>query len=410
MPLHWLKEQLALELDLIPLETPMQVSLWGEELPKVQSREAWIDQACLTFGNAPAQKQLWKQLLSLSDFVWRSSLRNLAFPPSSITELFGLLRNNALTDLPKPLYSLTTTLAQLRRFGLAHNPKFTRYVDEQLMITAQAPASQTPYLFAAPALCYTHYTNFYVPGGLIRLPMAFLAKIGNYGGEVYLRKEVTALHRKAGFWNVTLANGEILRSRTVLSGLPSWNTSELLTYDDAKLLHTNQQRQLLDTAWGAFTLGVVVEDVFPNNFPLHHQLVLPPGKKLPFTGSGSVFVSMSHPADHERAPVGQRVLALSTHAHQPVSWFSIHKEERQTLKQNVREAMLQVLREFLPSPKPLVILYDTASDPVDWQLDRLAVSLKMLAAPCGNGRVLKRASLTCFCVAIQFIPGKEYQG
>ena len=42
------------------------------------------------------------------------------------------------------------------------DPNFKRFVDEQLLITAQNRAEEVNHLFGAAALCYTNYGNHYI--------------------------------------------------------------------------------------------------------------------------------------------------------------------------------------------------------------------------------------------------------
>lgn len=92
-------------------------------------------------------------------------------------------------------YAIQSVEDVMKKFGV-DTPKFRRFVDEQLMITAQSKAEGTPFLFGAAGLTYTNYSNFYVPGGLLEMINSIRSFIQEKGGALHTREAVTHLSKK----------------------------------------------------------------------------------------------------------------------------------------------------------------------------------------------------------------------
>jgi len=365
-PLGWLLRELDLKLDYEPLDPAITIHLDGQAVRRFQDREKWVAESIRVFGQPEAQHKLWQRLFRLSDFVWRAALRNRRFPPTSVADVLSLLRANPPKDWLAPRWALVSTATYLRRLGMLENEPFVRFLNEQLLITAQSTAPDTPLLFAAPALCYTNYTNVNLRGGMIQLPMALLGYLGRHQGAIKLRCPVTRIEPlPGGGHRVHTATDEVFEAENVISNLPAWNLTGLLPEKESE----RQQRAAsqLPKYWGAATMGVVHEDVFPPDQSLHHQLVLPAGQTLPETGSKSVFVSFSLADDVARSPDGHRVLAISTHAQDPARWLALSREDHAAAKYRAQEAILAVLEAQLPGFSRAHMVYHTTSTPLDWQ-------------------------------------------
>jgi C-3',4' desaturase CrtD len=370
-PLDLLREAVPFTLDYQPLDPAMTVWLDGQPITRWQDRARWLAEAERVFGNGRAQRRFWQHLLAVSDFVWRVSGRNRRFPPANLADVLRLAWVNSPLDFPR-LRDLFRSVEQLMRsYGLHSDPRFRRFVDQQLMITAQNTAAQVPALFAAPSLCYTNYTNVYLPGGMIRLPEALVAQIGANGGDVRLRTGVRSLVPVGSRWRVVTQDGQRIDAARIVAGIPVWNMQQLT--EGRVQQYFAGQAQRADRYWAAFTLSLGVRDTFPDDLTLHHQIHLPAGESLPITGSHSVFVSLSARGDLSRAPAGYRALAISTHDANPKLWQQLAGTDRRKTpayleaKQRVRDAMVAQLKRDLPGFDPTNIVHELSSSPVTWQ-------------------------------------------
>jgi C-3',4' desaturase CrtD len=354
MPLRYLLDRTGIELQLRRLETPMQVHLAdGRTLTRHQALEAWIEEVSAAFPHR-RQRAFWEACHRISRFVWETSLRQRAFPPESVSDLLHAAAHFQPRQLAFAALAFRSMGAWMRREGLDRIPGFPEFVDEQLLITAQNRAPEVNLLFGATALCYTQYGNYYVDGGLLQLVQPLVQYLESKGGQLFLRRGVTALRREGRGWCLQTPQGDLL-ARRVVSAIPANNSAELLGEDR---LARRLRPRLLGSAqlWGAFQMGIAFRrSALPA--ALHHQIHLP--SPLPGTGSRSIFLSLSHPDDPQRCGPGEQVASVSTHLPDPAA-------TRIEDKALVEEAILQVLeaRGFLRRED---ILYQHSSTPRSWQ-------------------------------------------
>jgi phytoene dehydrogenase-like protein len=191
-PLVRLEKMLGITLPKEPIDPPMTVRLNGEVITRFSDREKWIAEAVRAFGNEPGQRRFWGQAFRVSDTVWRISDQNVYFPPQGLREWVELVFRNRLSDLPVLRYAFRSVYSVMRSCGV-DTPAFRSFIDEQLMITAQSKSGDTPFLFGAPGLTYTSSTNYYVPGGLLKMVQALEEYIRSRGGEVRCRSKVVRI-------------------------------------------------------------------------------------------------------------------------------------------------------------------------------------------------------------------------
>lgn len=363
-PLNLLVRALGLAVVKKELDPGMTVWMDGKKILRPKNFEAWLQESEKHFGKIPGLEKFWKLSWKLSNLVWKVAGTNLRFPPQSLKDLVYIALQNDPADALYLRYAFISTLQMLKKFNLHTNTQLIRFLDEQLMISAQNTTEHTPFLFAAPALSYTHYSNYYLPGGMISLPKALYRELRWRGSELKLRKKVTSVRkRKDHIWEVRDEKGNIYYSRKLLSNIPVWNLPDIT---EGKLQSwTQKESEKYTHFWGAFTMGIVCKDIFPEDLTLHHQIILPEGDTIPFCGAKSIFISLSDRGDTIRCPDGQRVLSISTHAENPGEWFNIPEEYDQR-KEQVSNYILQKLEAILPGFDKNTIVYQIASTPLSW--------------------------------------------
>lgn len=352
MSLKYVLDQTGIELKTRKLDLPMLVHLSnGATLKRFQPIEEWISESERVFGKR-GQRAFWTDAYKVSEFVWKTSLKQKCFPPTRFSDLINAVKNvdwPQIANLPSAFLSVEHLL---RKYGLHENQLFLKFVDEQLMITAQNTRKEVNWLFGAAALCYTNYGNYYIDGGLLNLVTPFVEFISENGGEVLLREGVTKVERVGDGYSVITNKGEYT-SDILISGLPINNTFDIYAghYQKrlkSKLMESNQLNS-------AFQMGIGFKS--DQHFEaLHHQIHLE--SPLPETGSDSIFISLSHADDDSRCDnEGQRVMSVSTHVPDP--------ENRIIDNQMAEAAVIQVLEEkgFL---KKEDIVYQHSSSPKSW--------------------------------------------
>lgn len=360
-PLARLESLTGIQIPRVKLTPSMTVYQNGQEVVRYQDREQWIQEAGRFFGNVSAQRAFWELAYKVSDFVWKASERNTHFPPKSISDWIAMgLRNNPL-DVPMLRFAFQSVKDVMKSHGvLTHD--FERFVDEQLMITAQSKAADVPFLFGAAGLTYTNYSNYYVEGGLLEMVREVQTYIENQGGIVLVRHKVVSIRRDGEYYLVKTERKGTFRSKIVISNLPVWNLATLCEGEWNTWF--SEQSSRYDSAWGAFTMGIVTKDHYLPEMTLHHQIHLE--NPMSVTGAESLFVSMSARGDLQRAPEGYRTLNISSHTPTDV-WFQMGEERYDEVKEAVEQEILQILHNKLPGFEESGVVERFGSTPVTWE-------------------------------------------
>ncbi len=315
MPLQAILDRTGIKVNAQKLGTPMQVLLDGQIITRHEKLADWIAEAERVFGK-PGQAAFWRYCYRIAALVWRTSVKQLNFPPDRFSDLLAMakaFRPEQLRAIPSAFRTIADLLKQ---FDLDKNEMFCRFVNEQLLITAQNKAGEVNVLFGATALCYTNFPNWYVSGGMRNLVAPFVSYIEQLGGEIHYKTEVKVIKRKKNGYLVETNQGdfsaELLVSSLPLNNLaPLWEKGKVRKKIEAHLFPSTQLNSALQLG-----IGFSSHRTFD---ALHYQLHLP--SPLPGLQSASVFVSLHPPDDTERAPQGQMAASVSTHWPDPQNQF-----------------------------------------------------------------------------------------
>ena len=365
-PLWKLEQETGIEIPREEITPSMAVWIDGEKITRYKNREQWIQECTRIFGNESAQKAFWTEAFKVADLVWKVSLNNPIFPPLKFSEWGYLAINNSLLDVWVLKYALRSVHSVMKKFGV-DTPKFKRFVDEQLMITAQAKSEETPFLFGAAGITYTNYSNYYVPGGLLEMINTIRSFIQESGGALHTKEGVEQIKKNDEGFTVHTKNKRnesfTYQAPIVVSNIPVWNMQDI-TEGEMKAYFKSEAKDF-NKAWGAITLGIATDDVYPADLPLHNQIHLRNGETVPYTNSDSIFVSMSKPGDSRRTKAGMRTLNVSTHA-SPEYWYSLNGDY-DTAKQQVQGFIVDTLRSKLPGFSRAQIDVIHTATPVTWE-------------------------------------------
>lgn len=358
MPLQYLLEQTGIKLNPTHLQLPMQVHLKDQQVAqRYQSIDQWIAEAERVFGKKN-QREFWEFCYKVSQFVWKTSLRQTAFPPTKLTDWWQCVRNASLQQVNYARYAFFSMQWLLKKFDLLDNQLFVDFVDEQLLITAQNYHPEVNVLFGATALCYTNYKNYYMPGGLINLVNPLIEYLEQHGSQVMLRNGAQSVEYDAAAkqYKVHTKQGTYT-SDFLISGIPLNNTLEL--YKSQVKNHLTKKVLGSEKLNSAFQMGIgfTPKATTPKDC-IHHQIHLT--DPLPEIGAHSIFVSLNHHDDTSRCDAPEHMVAsVSTHIAHPAQNIAIDKEK---IEQVVVETLEQ--RGFLRKED---IVYSHSSTQRSWQ-------------------------------------------
>lgn len=360
-PLHYLQKELGLKFPVTPIDPAMTV--WQHKKPIIRYKniDEWIKEAEKTFGGN--QRKFWKLCYKISELVWKVALKNKYFPPQNLSDWWHLITHNNPLDAFLLRYSFISVKDVLKKMKLDNNPDFVRFIDEQLMITAQNTSEHVNMFIGAAMLCYTNYTNYYAWGGLISFVSVFTNYIEQHQGTILYENKVKSITYQNNLYQVHTEKGEVYHSHQVITNLPIWNLPDIVQIPELNRQFTKntEKRKFY---WSAFSVGIVIQDVLPKDITLHHQIIL--NKPIPLLNSHSIFVSISHPEDKIRNAGGVRIINISTHAPNPEVWFEPDFDIKQK-KKELHEYIINALLENFSFFKREDIVYTHASSPKTWQ-------------------------------------------
>jgi len=354
MPLGRVLRELDVSFDAPVAERNMTVVQDDDAL--VLSTDTAANQEALTRLHGADFARFWAESAALGAKGW-GLITELHFPPRGPGDLLGAAGNARAWRLLPSLIS--STQRKLAAAGTV-SARTRAMLDELLLVSTQARADETPYLFGALGLEYLQRRMYLADGGLPalleRLAQVFVAR----GGTLRTRTVAMAVKRQGAGYRVETAS-ESLDAANVVLNLTHWDAARLVEPALASGFEGAGRRH--PDAWATCTLYVGVRDVFDAKATPYHQLVL--DAPLPVTGAHSTFITLSRADDRSMAPEGFRSVTMSTHA--PArAWEGLSDAEHAERKRLVTEELLSALARVFPAvrdaEKPVVM----AGTPRTW--------------------------------------------
>lgn len=339
--------------------------------PVHQHDPAWVVHlpdraAALTQDNAdvlaqfPHTEIFWRQQSRIADLAWRMSAEGLPWPPRSPAELAQLVKVG-LRYFPRDLeiipYAFMSVYQWLERLGLHHDRAFVRFLDGQLLISAQTTTRRVNALYGATALDLARQGVYHVEGGIGGLAETLVDKIESLGGRVLYRQRVTQIvmenGRAIGVYARKGRRGQqemFYPADFVIGNVTPWDMDSLLGANSpASLRREVKERKV---GWGAFVLHLGVNAAaIPDDFPDHHQILR--DLEGPLGETRSIFVSLSPAWDTSRAPQGQRAMTVTTHT-DPQGWWDLLARDEAAYyarKEDYTAKIIDGLSAILPALK-----------------------------------------------------------
>jgi C-3',4' desaturase CrtD len=306
----------------------------GTSVSRLADERRW-DERRRAFG--PVSERFWHWQEATSDALWELALLGLSWPPQTVSEIVGLVGDGLFwlsDDLGGRLRP--SLAADALRSVSAHlrgaSERMRLFVDAQLLIAAQTTSRHANALYGASALDLPQRGAVQAEGGMGAIASTLVEAVRRQGGQVYLRQQVTRIVTEAGRpIAVETKRGGSFPADIVVANLPPWNVAQLLGNGAALRLRRLPPRP--QEVWGAFMAYVGLDSaVIPENFPLHHQVII----REPFGNGNTVFLSLSPAWDAGRAPNGRRALTLSTHT-ELEPWWDLFESDRPAYESRRRD-------------------------------------------------------------------------
>ncbi|MGQ9908405.1 MAG: phytoene desaturase family protein [Candidatus Flexifilum sp.] len=302
----------------------------------------------------PHSRFFWDEQSALADLGWSLSAQGLPWPPTSAAELAHLIRvglRNFPRDLRMVPFAFGTAYQWLAVRGLASDEAFVRFIDAQLLISAQTTSRGANAIYSATALDLARQGVYHVEGGIGGIARQLVEKIRELGGAVKYRQQVTQIGVEDGrAVAVRTKRGETYPADFIIANLTPWSLDALL--GEASPAQLKREIAGRGPGWGAFVLHLGLRaDALPADTPDHHQIITE--MRGPLGETRSLFISMSPLWDASRAPAGMRAVTITTHtAVQP--WWELYARDPRAYaerKAEYAERMLDNIDRVLPGFK-----------------------------------------------------------
>jgi C-3',4' desaturase CrtD len=305
----------------------------------------------------PHTAAFWAEQRRIADLAWKMAAQGLPFPPRDLSEALQLVKIGLLNfpaDLQLLPFAFGSVFAWLKRHGLHTDLAFKRFLDGQLLISAQTTSENVNALYGATALDLARQGVVHVEGGIGGLAETLVNKLEVLGGSIRYRQRVTRIAVENGrVTGVYAKQGRRGKTETfypadfVVANTMPWDVAELLgEHTPPRLKHEVQRRKY---GWGAFVLHLGVNSAaIPADFPDHHQVLLDMEGKLGETRS--IFISLSPAWDTSRAPAGQRAVTITTHTDVQQWWDLLAQDQTdyEAKKADYQQKILATMETLLP--------------------------------------------------------------
>ncbi len=282
----------------------------------------------------PGTEKFWAQQQHIAAIAWKLSAQGLPWPPRSPAEILQLVKVGIL-NFPRDLqilpFAFSSVYQWLKWHGLHTNQAFVRFLDAQLLISAQTTTRNVNALYGATALDLARQGVFHVEGGIGNIAETIITQLEADGGTVHYRQRVTGIEVKDGrVTGVWAKQGRRTKETrffpcdVLIANTTPWDLNNLLGENSPAGLQREAKRRKL--GWGAFVLHMGIHaDALPPDFPDHHQIITQMRGELGETRSN--FMSFSPTWDTARAPAGQRALTVTTHTNVSQWWDLLNRDE-----------------------------------------------------------------------------------
>lgn len=357
-PHYLVGKQLDLAWDVHTYEPAWVVHMPGREIALTADNEDVLR-------NFPRSKAFWDDQARIADLGWSLSAQGLPWPPADMNELMQLTKVG-ITNLPQDLQMIPFALMSARQWmglrGMANDPEFVRFIDGQLLISAQTTSRRAYALYSATALDLARQGVYHAEGGIGRIAEQLVEKIEAYGGEVLYRRNVTRISVTNGRVNGVYAKKgrrttqeDFFPADFVVANTTPWSLERLLGNNAPASLRRETKRR--DATQGAFVVHLGLKESFlPDDFPDHHQFLMNIDGTL---GEGqSLFMSVSPAWDDTRAPDGERAVTITTHTRVQPWWDLLNRDEDeyQRRKNAYARTFIANINRYLPGFKDAVTL------------------------------------------------------
>ncbi|MCS6957507.1 MAG: NAD(P)/FAD-dependent oxidoreductase [Aquificaceae bacterium] len=334
MPVGKIAKYLGVDLPIKPIDPALVFYVDGKPINRWKEPEKALEEIKTAFPGID-HGSFWKRVYQVSSSMWNMWCDSLPYP-SFITPIKSFL--NHPKDFLSTFFCNFFSAKRVAKIYLgSFNSDYELFLSHHTLITAQAFLEDVPFSVASLGFTYPNLTNYYVVGGMGKLLESFAEKVKH----VSMKTRVKAIRKKSWGFILETNRGNYEAKRVILN-TTIWKAGDLI--EELKDFSQRAKRRY-SNLWGAFTIYMTVEGEIPKGFAHHHLILLK--EPIPYTGSKSLFVSISEEQDPMLSKNNTRSITVSTHTRLEL-WEGLSKEEYAEKKEKATEYCLKILQEYLP--------------------------------------------------------------
>lgn len=311
-------------------------------------RSELIDSLCQNRADSEQVRSFFQFQEKVSKPLWNLFEDPSLLPPFQLNSLVKHIKKipsylPLLKTLTRPLGTV------IDQYQLRDHKGLLLYLNALCQITAQCGVDEVEAPFGLATMDYYYRGVSHVEGGLGNLAWGLCYALQTLGGKISLSTRARSLKRASGGgWEIQTRSGTLCAPKIVSNVLPSALKS-LMSPDEALELPqwTHERQTSLENGWGAAMLYLVSEAP-PSQVdgPAEHwQLVS--DVQAPLIEGNHVFCSFSSSSEQQKAPVGSRVITLSTHV--PMKhYLTLSMDEQADYIQQIQSKMRSVFDQHCP--------------------------------------------------------------
>ncbi|AGF77488.1 phytoene dehydrogenase-like oxidoreductase [Desulfocapsa sulfexigens DSM 10523] len=342
-PMQWLADKLNLCWPTQRLKTAWEYREGNTTLLLDKNRHNLLQ-------NFPASESFWREQADIADRLWAVSEKLLSLYQQSrsqqIAALLGVLPTKMCSSKILQLCTMSAK-SWLEKHDLHRDKAFCRFINAQLLISAQTTSSSTNALYAAMALDLPRTSPCSIAGGIGTIADMLATKIRSLGGQMHCgEKALSFTVDKDTISEVVSSKARYTAREIVFNG----SSAGLSTLLGKKIPSTWQTKSR--ARWGAFILHIAAgKKIMEQLTSSHLQLVDAAAGKL--AEGASLFLSASLPYDMTRAPEGKVALSISTHTAVQPWWdaWNKGKDSYTAMKRGYTDEILALLESYVPGFK-----------------------------------------------------------
>lgn len=317
LPVYDFFKEFNLDLNLKKSDPAITVIIGEKVINRYQNIDMFIDEINKSFYHV-RNKEFWYKVYEISNLFYKKS--DFYYDKDSFIKTFYHL---AKSIIPFSFYFLLPAKKGLEIFLPNISKDYQEFIDNQLLIVAQAKSDQVNFLTLILSLGYALYDNYYAVGGMGKI----FDEISKHIPNIELKQDVVNITKVNGIYNITTKKGNTYQSKNIILNKPIF-----------------KQKPELYTDQSAFVVYLSVKS--DERFHHHYQIINDVTFKHGI--SNSIFVSISDYEDDFIAPHGTYSITISTHT--KVSyWQNLTASQYEVQKQELQDEIIKLLLSKFPS-------------------------------------------------------------